>query len=95
MKLTDKTYKLELIDNQNVLTLNVKSLNYSGKIVSLAFRSKDYYVDTFSFYYFRILYGRENETIYFPIDSYFGNLCLPELDNNTNSYYCNLIFKNI
>ena len=94
MKLTDETNKLELNDNQNILILNVKSLNYSGKIISFAFRSKDYYVDIFSFYYFRILYVRENETLYFPIDSYFGNLCLPELDNNTNSYYCNLIFKN-
>ena len=93
-KTIGKTNKLQIISNTNVLTLNIKELNYKDKTMSFAFRPKDYYADIFSFYYFRILYVRENETLYFPIDSHLGNLCLPEMDKNSTLYYCNLILKN-
>ena len=67
--------------------------------MSFAFRPKDYYADVYSFYYFRVLYFKKSETVYFPIDSYLGNLCVPKNEddsnnNKTNKYYCNLILKN-
>ena len=77
-----------------MLTLDIDSLHYKEKTMSFAFRPKDYYANVFSFYYFRILYFKKNETIFFPIDSNLGNLCIPEKDNITEMYYCNLIFKN-
>ena len=76
------------------MTLNVKSLKLVGKFVSLAFRPKDFFNDIFSFYYFRVIYLKENEKIYYPIDSILGNLCLPELNEENNLYYCHFLFKN-
>ena len=34
------------------------------------------------------------EELYFPMDSNFGNLCLPHYDSITNSYYCYSKFEN-
>ena len=94
MKNLGNSHYLRIINPQEVLTLNIKELNFTKNIISFAFRPKDYYEDIFSFYYFRVLYTKKNETLYFPIDSYIGNLCKPKFDNNTKSYYCYLIFKN-
>ena len=85
---------LKIINPQEVLTLNITELNFTENIISFAFRPKDYYEDIFSFYYFRVLYTKKDETLYFPIDSYIGNLCKPKFDKNIKLYYCNLIFKN-
>ena len=93
-KTIGKTKKFNIINNQHVFILDMKQLNFSEKFISFAFRPRDYYMEIFAFYYFRVLYIRENETIFFPIDSYLGNLCIPEIDNITKLYYCNLIFKN-
>ena len=93
-KTIGKTASLNLINPKNLITLDVKSLNYSENKISFAFRPKDNYADIFAFYYFRILYIKENETLYYPIDSYLGNICIPELNNNTNKSYCNLIYQN-
>ena len=87
--------QLDIIKNQNVLTLNLKELNLTDKTISFAFRPKDYFVDIFSFYYFRILYLKEKETIYFPMDSQFGNLFSQEKNETSpNTYYCYAIFFN-
>lgn len=86
--------KLDIIYEQDVLTLDVKSKGFSGKAISFAFRPKDYYTNFVSYYFFRVLYTKENETLYYPIDSNFGNLCKPEYSNETNKYYCYLILKN-
>ena len=94
MKNLGNSHYLRIINPQEVLTLNIKELNFTKNIISFAFRPKDYYEDIFSFYYFRVLYTKKNETLYFPIDSYIGNLCKPKFDNNTKVYYCYLIFKN-
>ena len=95
IKISGNTKELELYNPQNVTILDIENLNYTQKTMSFAFRPKDYYADVFSFYYFRILYIKKNETIFFPIDSNLGNLCIPEKENNEEElYYCNLIFKN-
>ena len=94
VKKEGKVEELEIINNQNVLTLNKKDLKFKKKTISFAIRPKDYYSDIFSFYYFRILYVKENEELYFPMDSNFGNLCLPHYDSITNSYYCYSKFEN-
>ena len=91
--------ELKIINNQYELVLNIDSLHYEDKKMSFAFRPKDYYADVYSFYYFRVLYFKKSETVYFPIDSYLGNLCVPKNEddsnnNKTNKYYCNLILKN-
>ena len=67
------------------------------KKISFAFKQTSYFDDILSFYYFRILYFKKNEDIYYPLDSNLGNLCIPELkkDNKDNElYHCNFILKN-
>ena len=86
--------KLEIINNQNVITLNKNQFNFTDKAITIAIRPIDYFTDVFSFYYLRILYIKEGDKIYFPIDSNLGNLCLPEYDNISNTYNCYSIFKN-
>ena len=93
-KTIGNTKSLGIINNQHVLTLDVDELKYKEKIISFTFRPKDYYAEIFSFYYFRVLYIRENEVLYYPVDSNLGNLCYPEFDNNTKLYYCRLIYLN-
>ena len=96
IKITENTQELELYNTQNVIPLDINHKDYKSKTMSFAFRPKDYYADVFSFYYFRIIYIKKDEEIYFPIDSNFGNLCIPEKDNSKKEslYYCNLILKN-
>ena len=94
MKIIENDKNLEIINNQEVLILNNEYYNFKNKTVSFAFRSKDYFANIFSFYYFKIFYAKNNETIYFPLDSQFGNLCLPEQNTNTNKFYCHFIFQN-
>ena len=98
VKTIGNTEELKLINNQNELILYVDSLHFEDKNISFAFRPKDYYANVYSFYFFRVLYFKRNETVYFPIDSYLGNLCIPKNEddnkNITNKYYCNLILKN-
>ena len=93
MKMRKNDKNLKIINNQYVLTLYNKDYNFKNKTISFAFRPKNYFTDIFSFYYFRILYAKKDEIIYFPIDSQLGNLCSPEMDY-TNKYYCHFIFSN-
>ena len=83
-----------ILANQNVINLKLSDLNFKDKIITFAFRSKDYFHNILSFYYFRILYSKKDEIIYFPVDSQLGNLCLPEKNIETNLFYCHLIFSN-
>ena len=94
VKTIGNTKNLELINNQNAITLNITSLKFEGKTMSFAFRPKDYYADIFSFYYFRVLYFKQNEMVYLPIDSYLGNICKPEKSDKNNFYYCYLAYQN-
>ena len=83
-------------ENKKVFILDIKNLNLSKeKIISFAFRPKDYFSNIFSYYYFRVLYTKKSETKYLPMDSNFGNLCLPEKNSSISNYfYCYLILKN-
>ena len=84
--------KLDIKDNKNVINLN--RMDFKQRALSFAFRSKDYFSKTFSYYYFRVLYTKKNEVNYLPMDSNFGNLCLPKFNLETGSFYCNFILKN-
>ena len=93
MYIKENDKKFQIIDNQNLIRINITELCYKENKISFAFRSKDYFADIFSFYYFRIFYAHNNEIIYFPMDSQLGNICAPEnYNSNTNSFYCNFIF---
>jgi len=94
MKPSKDDHNLEIIDNQNLITLEKDKIKSKNNIISFAFRPKDYFADIFSFYYFRILYLKKDESLFFPIDSTLGNLCLPEYDDKTKLSYCRLIFEN-
>ena len=95
MKIEASDKNLNIINNQNVIILNKTQFNFNNNNrISFAFRSKDYFDDIFSFYYFRILYVRSDKIIYSPLDSQFGNLCLPEKNNETNLFYCHFMFTN-
>ena len=90
----DSTKKLLMKDNENVITLNVTDLGYFGNYISFALRPKNYDTNIFSFYYFRVLYFKEKEPIFYPIDSYLGNLCIPEYNEESEAYFCNFILEN-
>ena len=81
-------------NNKAVFSINTTEFNLKGKHLSFALKPKIIYNDILSFYYFRVLYFKKNETKYYPIDSYLGNLCKPEFNNDTNYYYCNFILRN-
>ena len=85
---------LNIMNNQNVITLKIEDLNFKDKRITFALRSKDYFDNIFSFYYFRLLYVPKDQIIFFPLDSQLGNLCLPEKNIETNYFYCHLIFSN-
>ena len=90
----ENTKKLEINNNKGVFTINATQLNFTGKPISFAIKPYNYYSDIFSFYYFRVLCFKKNEKNYYPLDSYLENLCIPEYDSVSNSYYCNYIMKN-
>ena len=92
--LKEEKKSLEIKDDQNVLNLNASELRSDGNIISLAFRPISYYTSIIASYYFRVLYKKENETKYLPMDSNLGNLCTPEKNNSSNYYYCYLKLKN-
>ena len=94
MKPEEDDHNLEIIENQNLITLEKEKIKSKNNIISFAFRPKDYFADIFSFYYFRILYLKKDESLFFPIDSTLGNLCLPEYDDETKLSYCRLMFEN-
>ena len=87
--LNDRTKKIEIKDNKDVFILQRdKDYNSKDKLIGLAFRPKDYNKEIISFYYFRVLYKEKLKEKYLPIDSNFGNLCVPEFN------FCYLILKN-
>ena len=94
MKIMDEIRKLEIINNQHELFLDTQQFNSNEKFITFAIRPKDYFGDIFAFYYFRIFAIKENEILYFPMDSHLGNLCLPEYDQKKNLYYCYSLFEN-
>ena len=85
---------LNITHNHNVKEIYTENgkFNFKNKYITIAFRAKYFSDDIFSFYYFRIFYLRKNEILFYPIDSNFGNLCLPVIENG--KYYCNLILNN-
>ena len=65
VKQIGNTEQLNLINDKNLLSLEVKKLGIVGKTISFAFRPKDYFSEIFSYYYFRVLYLKVNETMYY------------------------------
>ena len=88
---------LNLANKEMIITFDKNSQkDFIGKEISLAFRAKNFFEDTFSFYHFRILILKENDTnLIYPLDSNIGNICLPEKDENKiDSYYCYALLSN-
>ena len=73
----------------------------SNKYISFAFRPKDYFINTLSFYFFRILYPKyDNNNLILPLDSNIGNICQPEKetkseDQNGDIFYCYFSLYNL
>jgi len=90
----NKTELFQLNNNRNVTILYKKNINGTTDL-SLLFFSLDFFDQIFSYYYFRVLFIKNDENSkYLPIDSNLGNLCLPDFDSTTNLSYCYLILKN-
>ena len=101
IKELDQIINLNIINETNVIELTKDNLNFDfrNRYISLAFRSKNFFEDIFSFYNFRILYLKKDEELYYPLDSNFGNLCLAKKvpsnkEPSNNKYYCNFILSN-
>ena len=88
---------LNLTDNKMIIKFTKLELkDYIGKEMSLAFRSRNFFENIFSFYYFKILFLKENDTnLIYPLDTNIENICLPEKDKNKdNSYFCYALLSN-
>ena len=96
LRITNKTRNLNIENKRMVITFNKSELGeiISEKNLSLSFRSKNFFNNIFSFYYFRILYQRENESyLIYPLDSNIGSLCQPEKEGEGN-FSCYFLLKN-
>ena len=89
----NNTQNLNLTENKMIIKYNKTQLNKLNvtDIISLAFRSKNYFENIFSYYYFRILLNDKNDTIY-PLDSNIGSFCAPQKEGE--KYLCSCILKN-
>ena len=94
----NSTEKLVMINNKNLVKIINKTelarLKYFNNYISFSFRSKNFFSNTFSFYYFRVIQIKEKEPLIYPLDSNVGNICLPELDPNSKKYYCSFSLRN-
>jgi len=100
------TYKknisnLNLTDEKMIIKFTKDDIrDYIGKEISLAFRSRNFFENIFSFYDFRILILKENDNyLIYPLDTNIENICLPEKDKyqsktNKDSYYCYVLLNN-
>ena len=88
---------LNLTEDKMIIKFSKDSLqDYIGKEIGFAFKSKKYDENFFSFYIFRILILKENDTnLIYPLDSNIENICLPEKDKNKQeNYYCYALLSN-
>ena len=88
---------LNLTSNEMIIKLPKDKLNqFNNNEISFAFRAQNFFEDTFSFYYFRVLILKENDNnLIYPLDSNIGNICLPEKDKNEgDNYYCYALLSN-
>ena len=92
---TQKSNKtgLNIINNKGVDCIYI-DYKEELKFISFALKPFNYDSNKFSFYYFKILYIKKSESIYYTIDSYLGNLCIPEYNNDNKNYYCNFKLNN-
>ena len=71
----------------------VESLDFKNKYISFAIRSKDFFTDTHSYYYFRVFLLKNEKHLIVPIDSNLANLCLP-LKNGSDYFDCYALLTN-
>ena len=89
----DNIEKLEITNDKMLIKYQLSTRlgfhNNSYNYISFAFRSKDYFVNTLSFYFFRIIYPiYKNENLILPLDSNIGNICQPTKGDKENIFYC-------
>ena len=85
---------LNITSNKMIIKIILKNLRDfeidSNNYITFAFRPKDYFVDTLSFYFFRIFFPIYNDNhLILPLDSNIGNICQPEKNNDLeDNFYC-------
>ena len=82
----DTTEELTLKGEMSFKTL--KGIDFKNKYISFAIRSKDFFKDIPSYYYFRIFQLKRNENLIIPMDSNIENLCSPKY------YECFILLSN-
>ena len=88
---------LNLTEDKMIIKFSKDKLqDFIGKEISFSFKSKKFDENFFSFYIFRILILKENDTnLIYPLDSNIENICLPEKDKNKqDNYYCYALLSN-
>ena len=94
----DSIKKMEITNEQMVLKYQINNLSdiniKCNDYISFSFRPIDYFMDIFSYYYFRIFYLRENEELIYPLDSNIGNICQPTYNESDSKYFCYFFLKN-
>ena len=88
--------KFDKKDYQMVMFLDSDEFHFDSKerILSFAFKPREYYSSIIASYYFRVLFTKLGEEEILPMDSNFDNLCLAQYDLEYKYSYCNLILKN-
>ena len=90
-KKMDDIKNLGITNDKMMIRINLSDFDInSNKYISFAFRPKDYFVNTLSFYFFRILYPiYNNNNLILPLDSNIGNICQPKKEpENEDIFYC-------
>ena len=92
----DNTKNLNITEKKMILICNKTILNdlKVNDSISFAFRSKNYFFKTFSFYYIRILLKEIDKFITYILDSNIGNICIPEKNKDRKEYFCKCRLKN-
>ena len=84
----NKPFKIYEIDNLN-------DFNDNDDKISFTFRSKDFYLKSFSYYYFRIIQIIDNENLILPLNLNLRSICLKQgEEKEENLYYCYFLLKN-
>ena len=89
----DRPKELIIYNTTKKVAIINRTVINSDYMSFICYHNESYYLSS-SYYYFRVLFTKNNESKYLPIDSNLGNLCLPKFNGNISHSYCNLILKN-
>jgi hypothetical protein len=86
--------ELNTSNEKIIINLSAKEYLANTEFISLTFKSQDFLSNIMSFYYFRVIAVKKNESLVYPLDSNFESNCKPIKQSNIDKYYCLFLLKN-